>query len=144
MPVECRYRLIWEAHNSLRHKGVFSVQTCLLLCFWWPVLVDDIKWYICTCHECQICQTARLHIPLTVPVVGGLFRKVHIDTMVMPQSGGYHYIVQAWCTLTVYPEWHMLRSENASAITSFIFEDILCHWGAVSELVTDNSPAFVT
>ena len=37
----------------------------------------------------------------------------------------------------------MLRSENASAIASFIFEDILCRWGAVSELITDNSPAFV-
>ena len=28
-------------------------------------------------------------------------------------------------------------------IASFIFEDILCHWGAVSELITDNGPAFV-
>ena len=37
----------------------------------------------------------------------------------------------------------MLRSENASVIASFIFEDILCRWGAVSELITDNGPAFV-
>jgi len=37
----------------------------------------------------------------------------------------------------------MLRSENASAIASFIFEDILCRWGAVSELVTDNGAPFV-
>ena len=28
-------------------------------------------------------------------------------------------------------------------IASFIFKDILCCWGAVSELVTDNGPAFV-
>ena len=34
VPVECCYRLIQEAHNSLRHKGVFSVWTHLLLCFW--------------------------------------------------------------------------------------------------------------
>ena len=81
---------------------------CLLLCFWWPVLVDDVKWYVHTCHECQICQTTKLHIPLTVPVMGRLFHKVHIDTMVMPQSGGYCYIIQAWCALTAYLEWHML------------------------------------
>ena len=37
----------------------------------------------------------------------------------------------------------MLRSENASALASFIFEDILCHWGALAEIVTDNGPAFV-
>ena len=108
MPVECCYGLIREAHNSLRHKGVFSVWMCLLLRFWWPVLVDDVKWYIRTCHECQIRQTARLYILPTVPVVGGLFHKVHINTMVMPRSGSYHYIIQAWHALTVYLEWHML------------------------------------
>ena len=84
VPVERCYGLIQEAHDSLRHKGVFSVRTCLLLRFWWPVLVNDVRWYIRTCHKCQIRQTTRLHIPPTVPVVGGLFHKVHINTMVMP------------------------------------------------------------
>ena len=93
VPVEHCYGLIWEAHNGLRHKGVFSVWTHLLLCFWWPVLVNDVTWYIHTCHKCQIHQTTKLHTSLTVPVVGRLFHKVHINTMVMLQSGGYHYIV---------------------------------------------------
>ena len=107
------------------------------------MLVDDVKWYIRTWHQCQIRQTQKLHILPTVPVIGGLFHKVHINTMVMPRSGGYHYIVQAQCTLTAYPEWHMLRSENTSSIASFIFEEILCRWGAVAELVTDNGTPYV-
>jgi transposase InsO family protein len=37
----------------------------------------------------------------------------------------------------------MLRSENAAAIASFIFEEILCRWGAVTELVTDNGSPYV-
>ena len=78
-----------------------------------------------------------------MPVIGGLFHKVHLDMMVMPRSAGYRYIVQACCALTAYPEWRMLRSENASALASFIFEDILCCWGALAKIVTDNSPAFV-
>ncbi|KAF8452165.1 hypothetical protein L210DRAFT_838282, partial [Boletus edulis BED1] len=64
----------------------------------------------------------------------------------MPHMSGYRYIVQARCAqlsvfysvLTAYPEWHVLRSENAHALTSFIFKDILCCWGAISEIVTDN------
>ena len=107
------------------------------------MLVEDVKWFIQTCHECQIRQSHRLHIPPTMPVIGGLFRKVHLDTMVMPWSAGYRYIVQACCALTAYPEWRMLRSENASALASFIFEDILCCWGALAKIVTDNGPAFV-
>ena len=42
----------------------------------------------------------------------------------MPKASRYWYIIQAWCALTSYPEWHMLWAENASAIASFIFEDI--------------------
>ena len=37
----------------------------------------------------------------------------------------------------------MLRSENASALASFIFEDILCCWGALAKIVNENAPAFV-
>ena len=143
VPEHQRFGLIEEAHDDPGHKGVFTVRTQLLLRFWWPMLVEDVKWFVRTCHECQIRQSRRLHIPPTVPVIGGLFRKVHLDTMVMPRSAGYQYIVQARCALTAYPEWRMLRSENASTLTSFIFEDILCRWGALAEIVTDNGPAFV-
>ena len=78
-----------------------------------------------------------------MPVIGGLFHKVHLDTMVMSQTAGYQYIVQARCALTAYPEWRMLCSENASTLASFIFEHILCHWGTLADIVTNNSPAFV-
>jgi hypothetical protein len=107
------------------------------------MLVDNVKWYIWTCHACQTCQTMKLHIPPTVPLISGLFHKVHIDTMLMPKVGGYRYIVQARCTLTSYPEWHMLCSEKVVGLASFIFEDILCKWEPVSEIVTDNGPRFI-
>ena len=37
----------------------------------------------------------------------------------------------------------MLRSENSTTLSSFIFEDLLCRWGPLSEIVTDNGPTFV-
>ena len=46
------------------------------------------------------------------------------------------------CTYGVF-EMVMLQSENVSAIASFIFKDILCHWGTVSELVTDNGTSYI-
>ncbi|KIK73070.1 hypothetical protein PAXRUDRAFT_74267, partial [Paxillus rubicundulus Ve08.2h10] len=109
-----RYRLIKEAHDDLRHKGVFTVCTQLLLRFWWPMLVKDVKWYIRTYHECQIHQTRRLHIPPSVPAIGGLFQKAHIDTMQMPKAGGFCYIIQARWALSAYPEWRMLQAENGA------------------------------
>ncbi|OAX32308.1 hypothetical protein K503DRAFT_702238 [Rhizopogon vinicolor AM-OR11-026] len=42
------------------------------------MLTDDVKLYLKTCHKCQVRQTIKLHIPPTVPIPGGLFRKAHI------------------------------------------------------------------
>jgi hypothetical protein len=45
--------------------------------------------------------------------------------------------------LLSYPEHQKLQKENRSTISVFIFEEILCHWGAPKEIVTDHSLAFV-
>jgi hypothetical protein len=142
LPPNKRYRVLKEAHDDLGHKGIYTVSARLRLRFWWPRIIEDIKWYGQTCHECQVRQTRRLHIPPIVPIPGGLFRKAHIDTMKMPRAGGYEYLVQARCALTSYPEWRMLRKENTNALTAFIFEELLCRWGPITEIVTDNAPAY--
>ncbi|KAF5355069.1 hypothetical protein D9756_005757 [Leucocoprinus leucothites] len=143
VPKERRYELIHQAHDEMGHKGIFTVRLRLLERFWWPQLEQDVRWFIKTCHECQTRLFHNFHIPPTVPIPFTLFRKVYIDTMFMPKSNGYRYIVHARCSLSSYPEWRMLRLENARTLGAFIFEDILCRWGAVEEIVTDNGPAFV-
>ena len=62
----------------------------------------------------------------------------------MPKANGFRYLVQARCALTSYPEWRLLHSETASSLASFIFKEILCRWGALTEIVTDNSPTFIS
>ena len=61
----------------------------------------------------------------------------------MPHASGFRYIVQAHCSLTTWPEWRALRKETGRTLGAFIFEDILCRWGAVGEIVTDNGTAYV-
>ena len=61
----------------------------------------------------------------------------------MPHASGFRYIVQARCSLTAWPEWCALRVETGRTLGSFIFEDILCRWGAVGEIVTDNGTTYV-
>jgi hypothetical protein len=137
-----RLSLIKQAHDDLGHKGIFTVRTRLLERFWWPDLDRDVKWFIQTCHECQIRQLKKIIIPPTVPTPGGLFRKVYIDTMLMPKARGYWYILHARCSLTAYPEWEMVKAENAPAIAKFLHK-IICRWGAIETLVTDNAPQYL-
>lgn len=140
---EKRIGLIKHIHDDLGHKGVYSVRIRALDRFWWPSLELDIKWYIKTCHECQIRSFQQLRMPPTVATPAPLFRKVYIDTMLLPKSKGKRYLVQARDSLSGWPEWRALRSESAQSIADFIYEDILCRWGAIEDLVTDNGSAYV-
>jgi hypothetical protein len=63
--------------------------------------------------------------------------------MHMLLSGVYKYIVQACCLLSYYPEFRMLRAEISRMLGDWIYEDILCRWGSLCEIVTDNGPAFL-
>jgi hypothetical protein len=141
---EQRLNIICAAHDDIGHKMIFATKSLIALQFWWPNMKADIAWYIRTCHLCQLRQTQNLLIPLTVATPAPLFAKVYINTMHMPVLGGYRYIVQGRCSLTYYPEFHKLCSESATTLGDWIFKDIICHWGSLSEIVTDNSPAFVS
>lgn len=137
-----RLHLLKQAHDDLGHKGIFTVRLRLLERFWWPHLDDDVKWYIKTCHECQLRLLRNIIIPPSVPTPAGLFRKVYIDTMLMPKARGYRYILHARCSLSAYPEWDMVKHENTKTMVAFLLR-ILCRWGAIEVLVTDNAPQYL-
>ena len=137
------YSLVHNTHDKLRHKGFYATCRTLLDCFWWLALETDVKWYVKTCHQCQIRQTRQVRIPPAVDTPAPLFCKVYIDTMFMLHAGGYRYIAQARCLLTAWPEWRALRVETRCTIGAFIFKEILCRWGAVQEIVTDNGMAYI-
>src|SRR6202045_192860 len=138
-----RLRIITEAHDSLGHKGIFVIRSRLLNRFWWPMLDQDVKWFVRTCHQCQTRQIRKIFIPPTVATPAGLFRRVHIDTMFLPRARGYRLLIHARCSLSAYPEGRPLRNETAKLIGTFIFEDILCRWGAIEELIMDNGSPFI-
>ena len=37
----------------------------------------------------------------------------------------------------------MVKTKNFKMIAKFIFENILCRWGAIEEIVTDNAPQYI-
>ena len=139
-----RFRLVQYAHDQLGHKGVFATTRNLLVRFWWPHLNEDVRWYTRTCHECQVRQTKYFLIPPVVPEVPSLFRKAHIDTFLMPKAGSYRYFLHIRDAFTSWAEGRATTAETAQVIMDFIFQDVLCHWGAIAELVTDNGPAYIS
>jgi hypothetical protein len=59
------------------------------------LLDSDVKWYVKTCHQCQLCQVMQARLLPTVDSPALLFCKAYIDTMFMLHTSGFWYIVQA-------------------------------------------------
>ena len=131
-----------SAHNNVGHHGFYATHALLLERYWWPHMAQDIDWFIITCHVCQTRKTQQVLIPPIVAMPAPLFSKVYMDTMHMPPSSGYKFIVQGRCSLIYWPEWAMLIKENAAALGKWILHDIIYRWGLLLEIVTNNGPAF--
>ena len=72
-----------------------------------------------------------------------LFGKVYIDTMHLPASFGKKYIVQGHCSLCTWPEFRALAKENGTALVAWMFQDLICRWVTLYEIVTDNGKPFI-
>ncbi len=80
---------------------------------------------------------------LTISFTPLVFQVLHADTMHMPKVlNGHKYIVHGRCALTSWMKGRTLASEMAQAIGEWLFEDIICRWGCLSLIVTDNGKPF--
>jgi len=141
--VASRGVLLQYAHDRIGHKGEYATRQNLLVRFWWPEIQEDVRWYVQTCHQCQIRQMKYFHIPPSVPHVPTLFRKAHMDTFFLPRTGNYRYGFHARCALSSWAEGRPSTADSGRAIGDWIFQDILCRWGALEEIVTDNGGPYV-
>src|SRR5882724_5642089 len=121
IPKEKCFFLITQAHEIVGHRAIFSTLSNLRERFWWPMLDEDVKWFISTCHPCQTRQTCHLHLPLTIPDIPMLFRKVHIDTMLMPTVNKFWYLSRHIVCFHHGPNGtHFRRKMRKPSVTSYL------------------------
>lgn len=143
IPPERRLAILKHSHDDLGHRGYYPTRRLIMDRFYWPDLAKNVQWYLKTCDECQKRTNLQFHIPPIVPPPAPLMSKVHLDTMYMEKAGGYRMIAHARCSLSAWPEWRILQKETAETLGKFIFEEILCRWGTLREIVTDNGTPYV-
>ena len=134
-----RMYLMKASHDSLGHRGFYATKTLVGERFWWPEMERDISWYCKTCDICQKRQKLLVKIPPVVTHTPSIFQVLHADTMHMsPKSNGCGHIVHGRCGMTSWMEGRPVRDENGKTIANWLFEDIICRWGCIEEIVTDN------
>ena len=143
--VEKRYRMymMTAVHDYTGHRGFFSTKSLLTQRFWWPEMERDIKWFVKTCGVCQERQLQLIRIPPRATHTPSIFEIIHVDIMHMtPASNGCKYIVHGRDNLTFWPEARALRDEKARSIAHWLYEDVLCRWGSLHTIVSDNGESF--
>ena len=58
----------------------------------------------------------------------------------MPQASSYKYIVAARNALSGAAEGRALTANTAKTVSKFIWEEIICRYGAIGQVTTDNGP----
>jgi hypothetical protein len=100
----------------------------------------DVHHHVSSCHECQIRNTKRMEVPITISTPTTPFEKVYIDVMFMPPASGYGCIVAAKDDLTGVVEARPLRNNNSESLAKFFRELIYCCYGVIGQVTTDNGP----
>ena len=103
---------------------------------------------VCVGKGCSPYKTRKMQKVLILPIVAmpaPLFAKIYVDTMLMhmPTSSGYKFIMQGRCSVVYWPEFDILKNENAQAISEWLLKCFVYRWGMLLEIVLDNSTPFV-
>jgi hypothetical protein len=138
-----RLFIMTSAHDDTGHHGYFATHALIAVRYWWPFMGNDIAWFVKTCHLCQSRKTQNALIPPIVATPAPLFAKIYVDTMHLPPSGGFKFIVQGRCSVIHWPEFDMLRNENAKSIGDWLLKNFIYRWGTLCEIVSDNGTPFV-
>lgn len=137
-PLPQRLNILKAAHEELGHRGEQAVMKTLQQRFYWPNMWKDAQHHVRSCHECQLRSTRKVEVPLKVSIPVTIFTKIYVDIMFMEKAMGFQYIVAARDDLSRASEGRALRNIKAKTLANFFWEDIICRYGAVGQIVTDN------
>jgi Integrase zinc binding domain/Integrase core domain len=137
-----RLQLCKAAHDDSGHRGRDPTIKKLADRFFWPNMMAQVAWYCRTCHECQRRSASHPKITLSPTHVHTILRKFNMDTVHMPLSHGFKYIVDLRDDLSGWLEAIMLQKATSKNIAKFLFEDVMCRFGCILQLTTDNGSEF--
>jgi transposase InsO family protein len=138
-----RGKVLRACHDELGHKGIEATEKNVSHRFWWKGFRADVEKWVKSCVACQKRSEVRPVPPVASSRPSQLFRHIYIDCMNMPKAHGKTQIIAARDDLSGYIEARMVAKATARLVAAFLFEDIICRWGMIEVLTSDNGSEFV-
>lgn len=138
-----REELLKQSHDESGHRGRDPTYRKLCDSYFWPNMYIDVGLYCRTCRECQLRSSYRPKVQVNPTYVPTVLRKFNLDVVHMgKKSDGFLYIVDMRDDLTGWMEARRLRSHTSQEIADFLWEDVICRFGCIPQITTDNGTEF--
>ena len=117
--------------------------------YWWPTMFSDAHQYVRRCDPCQRTgrPTSTSAMPLNPILAQAPFEKWGIDFVgpIAPAShnGQKCYILVATDYVIKWAEAVATKTDNASAVATFFYENIITRFGCPKELISDRGKHFL-
>jgi hypothetical protein len=148
LPEALRGQALRLFHNGLAHPGRRRTWETLKEHYFWEGAGEDIKDHVQKCLYCLKRKDHKLttKVPLQrYDIPPYPFYRAHIDvTGPFPTSeSGNKYIVVFKDALTKWIELLAIPDTTAVTIAEFLFDEVVCRYGPLKELVSDRGHEFM-
>ena len=129
--------------------GDSTARKALMAGYWWPTMFTDAHQFARRCDPCQRIgrPTDTSAMPLVPILAQAPFEKWGIDFVgpIAPASrnGQKRYILVATDYVTKWAEAKATKTDNASTVATFLYENIITRFGCPKELVSDRGTHFI-
>ena len=138
-----REEIIRQAHDESGHRGRDPTYKKIWDFYYWPKMLTQVAIYCRTCPRCQLRSSYHPKVMINPTWVPTVLRKFNLDVVEMGiKSKGYEYIVDIRDDLTGWLEARMLVRKSSEAVAAFLWQDVICRFGCVPQITTDNGTEF--
>src|SRR6266540_4248612 len=144
------YELSWilsmfHDNPTSAHQSAEAMRQQINKRYVWKGMTSDIKEYVKSYYECQRREGPKENNRKRTIIPMDIFERWGIDIVrLLPQTeDGYRYIVVAMDYFSRWPEARPLTHANAWQVAKFIYEEIICRFGAPRVLQSNRGTHFV-
>ena len=143
--------ILRACHEGLGHRGLRSTYKHFTARYWVPAAAKLIKRHILSCKVCQCFADAKINAihskrPGFSPRASDVFTHWSVDfTGPFPKdiATGMEYVIIAVEWVTKWAEAEVTRDASPETAAEFLYTRIVCRYGCIQSLQSDNGPHFV-
>ena len=140
-------RFIARAHLDTLHAGKERTIFQLRKHFFFPRLHQRTSDYVKSCQTCELNKgsVGKLNPCGTYEAPSRPWETVFTDILTLPPSDkGSRYLIVFIDQGTRYCELAVLPNKTSKAIAKSLFDNVICRWGAMDNIISDNAPEFIS